>query len=263
MRSLKTLTAGLLLSLAALGVTATPSAAANFDAAQKQEIEKIVKDYLLENPSVIRDVFGLLRAEDAKREAAAQKERSEQAKQALVDNKDALFNAEGQVVFGNPDGDVTLIEFLDYNCGYCKQAFSNMLELLDSDKNLRFIIKEWPVLGQPSMEAALVAMAVSEEAPEKYWDFHKDMMTLRGRANQESALRVAEKLGISREILEKRFQDRALLKPIEENYRLAESLHLTGTPGFVLGDEVIPGFVPADTLREKIKEIRSCGSTSC
>ncbi|TLP48957.1 DsbA family protein [Cohaesibacter sp. CAU 1516] len=263
MRSLKNLTASLIISLAAFGFTATPSAAESFDADQKQEIEKIVKDYLLENPSVIRDVFGLLRAEDAKREAADREERAEQAKQALADNKDALLSAEGQVVFGNPDGDVTLVEFLDYNCGYCKQAFSSMIDLLESDKNLRFIVKEWPVLGQPSMEAALVAMAVSEAAPEKYWDFHKDMMTLRGRANKESALRVAEKLGISRDDLEKRFEDRALLKPIEENYRLAESLQLTGTPGFIIGDEVIPGFVPADVLIGKIKEVRSCGSTSC
>lgn len=263
MRSLKNLTASLLVSLAAIGFTAAPSAAASFDADQKQEIEKIVKDYLLENPSIIRDVFGLLRAEDAKREEAAQKERAEQAKQALIDNKDALLNAEGQVVFGNPKGDVTLVEFLDYNCGYCKQAFASMIDLLDGDKNIRFIVKEWPVLGQPSMEAALVAIAVSKVAPDKYWDFHKDMMTLRSRANKESALRVAEKLGIPRDEIEGQLDDRALLEPIEENYRLAESLQLTGTPGFVVGDEVIPGFVPADVLVGKIKEIRTCGSTSC
>lgn len=263
MRPLKTLTASLFMSLAAIGFTATPSAAASFDTDQKQEIEKIVKDYLLENPGIIRDVFGLLRAEDAKREAADREERAEQAKKALVENKDELLNAKGQVVFGNPDGDVTLVEFLDYNCGYCKQAFASMIDLIDSDKNLRFIVKEWPVLGQPSMEAALVAMAVSKVAPDKYWDFHKDMMTLRTRANKELALRVAEKLGISRAQLESHLEDRSLLKPIEENYRLAEALQLSGTPGFVIGDEVIPGFVPADVLIGKIKEVRSCGSTSC
>lgn len=263
MRSLKNLTASLLLSLAAFGFTATPSAAEKFDADQKQEIETIVKEYLLENPGIIRDVFGLLRAEDAKREQEARADRAEKAKVALAANKDELLNTEGQVIFGNPDGDVTLVEFLDYNCGYCKQAFSNMLELLDSDKNIRFIVKEWPVLGQPSMEAALIALAVSEEAPEKYWDFHKGMMTLRGRANKESSLRVAEKLGISRDALEKRYEDRSLLKPIEDTYRLAEALQLTGTPGFVVGDEIIPGFVPADTLRVKIGEIRKCGSTTC
>ena len=263
MLTLKNMTASLLLSLAAFGLTAAPTAAEKFDADQKQEIETIVKEYLLENPSIIRDVFGLLRAEDAKREQQARAERAEKAKLALVNHKDELLNTEGQVVFGNPDGDVTLVEFLDYNCGYCKQAFSNMLELLDSDKNIRFIVKEWPVLGQPSMEAALVALSVAEEAPDKYWDFHKGMMTLRGRANKEAALRVAEKLDISRAALEARYEDRSLLKPIEDNYRLADALQLTGTPGFVVGDEIIPGFVPADTLRVKIGKMRECGSTTC
>ena len=263
MRSLKNLTAGLLFSFALTGAAIAPATAESFDADQKQEIETIVKEYLLENPGIIREVFGLLRAEDAKREQAARQNRAEQAKKALVAQKDAIYNTEGQVVFGNPDGDVTLVEFLDYNCGYCKQAFGNMLELLDSDKNLRLIVKEWPVLGQPSMEAALIALAVSEEAPEKYWDFHKAMMTMRGRANRESSLRIAEKLGIARDSLEKRADDHSLIKPIEDTYRLADALQLTGTPGFVIGDEVIPGFVPADTLRGKIKAVRECGSTRC
>ncbi len=171
---------------------------------------------------MIRKVFAVLREQDAEREKQAQGQRAERAKEALVANKDQIFDAEGQVVLGNPDGDVTLVEFLDYNCGYCKQAFGSMLELMDKDKNLRMVIKEWPVLGPQSMEAALVAVAVSKEAPpEKYWDFHKGMMTLRGTASKESALRVAEKVGISRANLEALYEDRTLVKTIEESYRLA------------------------------------------
>ena len=263
MRLITPLITKLLMAFALIGVLAAPATAAEFSDNQKEEIEKIVTDYLLENPDVIRKVFGILREQDAKREQQAQAERADKAKAALVANKDEIFNGEGQVVLGNPDGDVTLVEFLDYNCGYCKQAFGNMLELMDSDKNLRVVLKEWPVLGQPSMEAALVAIAVTKEAPERYWDFHKGMMTLRGRANKESALRVAEKIGVSREKLETLYEDRALLKPIEDAYRLADALQLTGTPGYVVGDEIIPGFVPVSTLKTKIKDIRTCGSTSC
>ena len=263
MRQSKHLITFLLLAITAFGFALAPASAEKFDDSQKKEIEQIVTDYLLENPDVIRKVFGILRQQDADREKQAQANRADLAKEALVANKDQIFDAEGQVVLGNPDGDVTLVEFLDYNCGYCKQAFSSMLELMDTDKNLRMVIKEWPVLGPQSMEAALVAVAVSKEAPEKYWDFHKGMMTLRGTASKESALRMAEKVGISRSKLEALYADRTLVKTIEESYRLADALQLTGTPGYVLADEVIPGFVPVDTLKTKIEEIRSCGSTTC
>ncbi|SNY93788.1 Protein-disulfide isomerase [Cohaesibacter sp. ES.047] len=263
MQPVKHLIALLLFAIATTGLAAGNANAASFDDAQKEEIEQIVTDYLLENPDVIRQVFGKLREEDSKREQAARAERANRAKQALAENKDELLNAEDQIVFGNPDGDVTIVEFLDYNCGYCKQAFGSMLSLVESDKDLRFIVKEWPVLGPQSMEAALVAMAVTQEAPEKYWDFHKAMMTLRGTADKESALRVAEKLGLSRSKLEALYEDKSLIKPIEDNYRLAEALQLTGTPGFVVGDEVIPGFVPAQALQSKLESVRSCGSTTC
>lgn len=251
------------LALFSASFLTSPIHAAEFNDTEKQEIEKIVTDYLLENPDVIRKVFGILRQQDAEREQHAAFERAAQAKRALASNKEEIFNGKGQVVLGNPNGDVTLVEFLDYNCGYCKQAFGNMLKLMETDKNLRVVLKEWPVLGPQSMEAALIAVGVTREAPEKYWDFHKGMMTLRGTASKESALRVAEKLGISREKLETQFEDKANVKPIEDAYRLADALQLTGTPGYVLGDEVIPGFVPVNVLQEKIKEIRACGSTSC
>lgn len=251
------------LALVTVGLMTAPVSAAEFNDTQKKEIETIVTDYLLKNPDVIRKVFGILRKQDEEKQQQASMERAAKAKLALASHKEEVFNGKGQVVLGNPDGDVTLVEFLDYNCGYCKQAFGGMLKLIDSDKNLRVVLKEWPVLGPQSMEAALVAVAVTKQAPEKYWDFHKGMMTLRGTASKETALRVAEKIGISRAKLEALYEDKKLVKPIEESYRLADALQLTGTPGYVVGDEIIPGFVPVKVLEEKIKSIRSCGSTSC
>ena len=250
-------------AIAFMGVASMPASAAEFNTEQKQEIESIISDYLLENPDLIRQVFTILSQQEAEKQKQAELERAKLAQQALVENQEELFNAKDQIVLGNPKGDVTLVEFLDYNCGYCKQAFGSMLELMDSDKNLRVVLKEWPILGPQSQEAALVAVGVTKVAPEKYWDFHKAMMTMRGTANKESALRVAEKLNIPRDELEKLYEDTDTRKPIMDAYRLAEALNLNGTPGYVLGDEVIPGYIALEAFESKIANLRSCGSTSC
>ncbi|MCT4655255.1 MAG: DsbA family protein [Cohaesibacter sp.] len=246
-----------------LGLLGSPAQSAEFSDSQKTEIEKIVVDYLLENPDLMRKVFGILQKQDEERAMAAQHAQAQKAKLTLTEKKDLIFNAKGDAVVGNAEGDVTMVEFLDYNCGFCKRAFANMLELMEKDKKLRIVIKEWPVLGPPSMEAGLVAVAVQKTDPSKYWDFHKGMMTLRGLANKESALRVAEKVGLDRTKLEKLVDDPATLDPIKASYALAEELGLTGTPAYVIGEELIPGAVDTSVLRDKIKLARDCGSTSC
>ncbi|MCV6548056.1 MAG: DsbA family protein [Cohaesibacter sp.] len=248
-------------TLLAFGLFASPfvhisAKAAEFNKDQKAEIEKIVVDYLLENPDVIRKVFGLLRQQDEAKEQQVAAERAQKAKQALAASKDSIFNSDADPVVGNPNGNVTLVEFLDYNCHYCKRAFSNMLTLVEKDKNLRIVIKEWPVLGPQSVEASLVAIAVQKTDPSKYWDFHKGMMTQRGQANKETALRMAEKVGLDRKKIEAMMDDRKTLAPIEASYALADELGLTGTPAYVVGDEVIPGFVPITTLQTMIEETR-------
>ncbi|WP_316862755.1 DsbA family protein [uncultured Cohaesibacter sp.] len=263
MRKNKPLFVFLFAALSILSLSAISSRAAEFNDDQKQEIGKIVEDYLLENPDVIRKVFVILSQQEAERQKQAELARAEQAKQALAEHQDEIFGGKDQIVLGNPKGDVTLVEFIDYNCGYCKQAFGSMLELIEKDKKLRIVLKEWPILGPQSQEAAIVAVGVTKLAPEKYWDFHKGMMTLRGSANKESALRTAEKLGISREELEKLYNDESLTEPIIDSMRLADLLQLTGTPGYVIGDEVIPGFIPLEAIESKIESVRSCGSTSC
>ncbi|SNZ08010.1 DsbA family protein [Cohaesibacter gelatinilyticus] len=254
-------TSGLLaFGLLASPITQPAASATEFSTDQKAEIEKIMVDYLLENPDVIRKVFGLLREQDAKREQAAATERAEKAKLVLASKKTEIFNSDLDPVVGNANGDVTMVEFLDYNCGYCKRAFSNMLTLMEKDQNLRIVIKEWPVLGPQSVEASLVAVAVQKTDPSKYWDFHKGMMTLRGQANKETALRVAEKIGLDRAKLETMMDDKETLKPIEASYALADELGLTGTPAYVVGEELIPGFVPVTTLETMIEVARKKSS---
>jgi len=222
----------------------------------RSEIEKIVREYLLQNPEVIRDA--LTELERREREAA------ELARlQAVSDSSEILFNSTRQVVLGNPDGDVTMVEFFDYNCGYCKRALGDMLRLIEGDPNLRVVLKEFPVLGQGSVEAAQVAIALNEVAPEKYDAFHQVMLTQRGQANRASSIRAAEEVGVPEDKLAEAMNSDVIGATIEEVYALANRLGLTGTPSYVIGNEVVMGAVGYDQLLQKIADARNCDQATC
>ncbi|MEP3276125.1 MAG: DsbA family protein [Stappiaceae bacterium] len=248
------LAAGLALTICLL-VTG-PATAASFKADQKGEIEQIVRDYLLANPEVIRDAMQELERRQAEEERLA-------AEQAVADSSGVLFNSTRQVELGNPKGDVTLVEFFDYNCGYCKRSLLDMLRLINEDKNLRVVLKEFPVLGQPSVEAAQVSIAANIVDPSKYSDFHQQLLQGRNRANKASALQIAGKAGYDIAEVEKAMEQPEVIATIEEVYELANRLSLTGTPSFVVGNEVVMGAVGYDSLKQKIAAIRDCGTATC
>ncbi len=219
---------------------------------KRQEIESVIRSYLLENPEIIREaIFELEKKEAAQAETA----RSE----TLDSAKDTLVNSKRQVVLGNPDGDVTLVEFFDYNCGYCRRAMGDMARLLEEDKNLRVVLKEFPVLGEASVEAAQVAIAVNAVAPDKYYDFHEKLLTEPGRANKAKALGIVADLGVNNDAIETAMNDAEVNATIEEVYSLANRLGLTGTPSYVVGKNVLIGAVGYDQLKAKIEETRQCG----
>jgi protein-disulfide isomerase len=226
------------------------------DDTQKAAIEDIVRDYLMEHPEVIRDAMQALQArqeaEEAKRQSAA-----------VEDNKDKIFNSKNQVVIGNPDGDVTLVEFFDYNCSYCRRAQGDMARLLQEDGKLRVVLKEFPVLGPGSLEAAQVAVGVNAIAPEKYREFHDKMLADRAQASGARAIAVAESIGIDADKLREASKEENVRATIEEVYSIANSLGLTGTPSYVVGDEVVIGAVGYDALKAKIEAARACGSGTC
>lgn len=226
------------------------------DPAQKAAIEDIVRDYLMEHPEVIRDAMNALQARQEAEEAKRQTS-------AITDNKDKIFNSKNQVVLGNPDGDVTLVEFFDYNCTYCRRAQADMNRLLKEDGKLRVVLKEFPVLGPGSLEAAQVAVAVNAIAPERYLEFHDKMLGDRGQASAARAIAVAESLGIDPDKLREASKEGEVRPTIEEVYAIANSLGLTGTPSYVVGDEVVIGAVGYDALKAKIEAVRACGSATC
>jgi protein-disulfide isomerase len=242
---------------AALLMLALPVAAQDFTAPQKSEIERIIRDYLVSHPEVLQEAI----AELDKRQAAADLEK---AKTAITSNAETLFNSSRQVVLGNPSGDVTMVEFFDYNCGFCKRALPDMLSLLKDDPKLKVILKEFPVLGPGSVEAAKVAVAVrmQDKAGKKYLEFHQKLLGGRGQADKARALAVAKEVGMDMKRVDIDMASDEVKVSLEESLKLGETLGLNGTPSYIIGDDVVIGAVGLDALRTKVSTAR-CGKAVC
>ena len=249
-------------ALAALGAAAliglAPPAgnAAEFGAPQRTEIEKIVREYIISHPEVLQEAM----AELEKRQSEAEAVKHQAAVSA---NAKALFSSPRQVVLGNPNGNVTMVEFFDYNCGYCKRAMDDMLTLL-KDPNLKVVLKEFPVLGPGSVEAAKVAVAVrmQDKTGKKYLEFHQKLLGGRGQADKDRALAVARDVGMDMTRIAKDMESPETRESLQESFKLADALGLNGTPSYVVGKDVVIGAVGLTALKEKINNAR-CGQSAC
>jgi protein-disulfide isomerase len=244
---LRTIVAAAALALCA----AAPVHAEGFSDGQRGEIEKIVKDYLVAHPEVLQEAM----AELEKRQAAAE---TEKHRTAVKEHRETLFNSTRQVTLGNPQGDVTMVEFFDYNCGYCKRALADMLDLMKNDPKLKVVLKEFPVLGQGSVEAAQVAVAVrmQDKTGKKYLEFHQKLLSGRGQADKARALAVAKEIGLDMARLEKDMTGDEVKATIEESMKMAEALGLNGTPSYVVGSDVVIGAVGLAALKDKVETAR-------
>ena len=242
----------LLCAVGAIGATAQ-----TISNAQRGEIERIIREYLIKNPEVLQEAI----AELEKKQAASE---AEKHRKAVKDNAQALFNSPLHVTLGNPQGDVTLVEFFDYNCGYCKRAFDDKMELMKADSKLKVVIKEFPVLGQGSVEAARVSTAVrmQDKTGKKYLEFHQKLLMGRGQADRTRALAVAREVGLDIARLERDMASEEARASTEEAFKLAEKLGLNGTPSYVIGDDVVVGAVGVAALRTKVNTAR-CGKATC
>ncbi|HEY3640783.1 MAG TPA: DsbA family protein [Xanthobacteraceae bacterium] len=249
--------AALPLAIALAAWAPPPARAQSFAPDQRGEIEKIVREYLLSHPEVLQDAM----AELEKRQTA---EDAEKHLAAIKDNATAIFSSPRQVNLGNLQGDVTMVEFFDYNCAFCKRAMSDMLDLLKTDAKLRVVLKEFPVLGEGSVQAAQVAVAVrmQDKAGKKYLDFHTKLLGGRGPADKARALAVAKEVGFDMTRLDKDLQSDEVKQTLEENLKLAEGLGLNGTPSYVFPAEVVVGAVGLPALKGKINSAR-CGKETC
>ena len=235
----------------ALGATLAPAHAQSVSAPQRAEIEKIVREYLLAHPEVLQEAM----AELEKKQQLAELEK---ARSAIKNHSEALFISPRQVTLGNPQGDVTFVEFFDYNCGYCKRAMSDMFDLMKHDPKLKVVLKEFPVLGPSSVEAAQVAVAVrmQDKTGKKYLEFHTKLLTGRGQIDKAKAMATARDIGLDMARLEKDLKSDEIGKTLEESMKLAEALGLNGTPSYVIGNDVVIGAVGLAALSQKVQAAR-------
>jgi protein-disulfide isomerase len=253
---LKTLQAVAVFGTLALGPSAMAQNAV-FNDQQRQAIGEIVKDYLLKNPEVITEVISELERRQAEAQQVAQAG-------AVKETRQSLLNAPHSYVAGNASGDVTLVEFFDYNCGYCKKALADVQTLMKSDPKLRVVLKDFPVLGPDSVEASRVALAVKNQLQgQKLFDYHVKLLDSRGRVNGERAVAVAKEMGVDTARLQKDMESAEVRNALQENMALGDKLNLTGTPAFIVGETVIPGAVGMEPLKQLVASVRQCGKAAC
>lgn len=247
---MKRLTTALALGLGLLG---SPGMALDLDAMTPEEraaFRDEVRAYLLDNPEVIMEAVNLLEQRQATAQAQADFD-------LVAQNADEIFDDGFSFVGGNPDGDITVVEFMDYRCGYCKRAFSEVENLLAQDGNIRFVVKEFPILGEQSLLASRYAIATRMVAgDDAYKALHDALMTFNGDITLPALRRLADTFSLNSDAIEARMDDEAISDELRATRALAQKLQITGTPTFVVKDEMLRGYLPYDQLRALVEEKR-------
>jgi protein-disulfide isomerase len=234
-----------------------PASAKEPTTEERAAIEAVIKDYLLKNPEVIQEALAELQRR--------QEEQTRLARLKVIEDKNGpLFTSPAAISIGDPKGDITIVEFFDYNCGYCKKGLPDIQKILDGDKKVRIVLRDFPILSKESQEAAIVAMALKKQfEPAKFWDFHVKLMGTRGRIGKDQALGTAQEAGADMERLAKDMASDAIRSHLSETMEFAQQLDISGTPSYVLGDEVVVGAVGFEDLTARIAALRKCGKSSC
>ena len=237
------------IAAAAMLAVVTPALAQqNETLTEKGKLEQTIHDYLLAHPEVIVEALEIYQAEQEK--AAAER----QAK-AIVERREELTHAADSPVLGNPDGNVTVVEFFDYRCPYCKSVAHSFIDLFEADGNVRFVLKEFPILGEDSVFAAKAALAAHMQG--KYRELHVALMDFKGKVTSQDVRQLAASVGIDVARLEKDMQDPAIVDSINRNLSLGEAIGVRGTPAFIIGDKMIPGAISAEDMQKRIAAARN------
>ena len=197
-------------------------------------------------------------------ERKAKVEENDARRVAIAHAGKEIFNSDFQAVVGNPNGKITLVEFFDYNCGYCKRAMDDIAKLMKGNPDLRVVLKDFPVLGVDSVEAAQVASAARKQVSgAKFWDFHQKLMMTKGKIGREQAMSAAKEVGLDMAKLQKDAADPEIKDKLAGVLKLGEGLSINGTPSYIIGDEVVVGAVGYDELKKRIDSMGKCGKTEC
>ena len=223
----------------------------NLTNADRKVLQKEIRRYILENPDIIFEAADIVR----KREAALEVQEDEELIQS---NFNEIFYDNYSYVGGNPDGDITIVEFVDYKCGYCRKAAELVRELIAKDDNIRFVVKEFPILGEASLVSSKFAIAVKNiGGPEKYKVAHDILLALTAEPTEIYLRRIAKELELNPEELFEAMQSDLVAQEIDQTRELAQKLQISGTPTFILGDQFLRGFVPLEILAKAIQSERT------
>lgn len=239
-------------AIALASVALAPLAASAQDKARtytRAELQKIVKDTLMEDPQIIIDAVEQL-------QVRKQAEQEEQARQVIGAYKTSLFEDKESPVAGAKDGDITIVEFFDYNCGYCKRSLPNVMKLLKEDPKVKVVFKEYPVLAPSSEDAARASLAMYYLEPDRYFDFHAALFQLGGKFDEKNILAVAEGMGADREKFKEMMQSKRVTAHIEDTRELAAKMGAQGVPVFIIGNEMFPGAITYEAMKQQVNIVR-------
>lgn len=239
---------GFLLSGLLAAAFATPAFAQSaLSDAQKKEVRGLVREYILANPEIITEAVQLLQEKEEKAKTA-------KVTAAIKSNRAALVNPPEGTVLGNPKGDVTVVEFFDYNCGYCKQLYPTLMDTVKEDGKIKLVVKEFPILGNPSVVASRAALAARKQ--NKYTEFHMAMLSHRGSLSEETIMKLAADVKLDVKKLQADMKAPEINEILTKNHALAQELGIEGTPAIVIGETLVPGALQKDHLQELIADAR-------
>jgi protein-disulfide isomerase len=242
---------GLLLGLTSLPALAEEKAPLSDD--ERNALHAEIRAYLLEHPEVLVEAMDVLQSREE--EASVLRD-----VQMVSTNANAIFASPNDWVGGNPNGDITLVEFMDYRCGYCRKAYEEVEKLIEEDGNIRFVVKEFPILGEASLLSAQFAISVLQlHGPKAYETAHDALMTLRGEPTMDTLARLAKDLGLEAKPILDRMNTPPVMAVIQENHALADEMEINGTPAFVLKDMVMRGYAPLETMQDFVAAARADG----
>ena len=224
---------------------------AAFTTAEEEAIRQLVRDYLLANPELVIEAAQAYRAQQQELE-------QQQAREMLVSLRPELDRDPNSPVIGNPDGDVVVVEFFDYRCPYCVRVAKDLRETVESDGNIRLVMKEFPILGPESVTAARMALAAEQQG--KYEDLHFALMTISGHFSERKAFKIAEDLGLDLDRLRRDMEAPEIDAMLQRNFELAQALQINGTPAFVIGEEIVRGAIDMESLRIIVGQTRANSS---
>lgn len=247
--------ASCLVALPVLAQTTSPAVAAANAPVTRDQIPQLVREALVNDPTILKDAV-------EKMQSKQEEDMQKQAKEGIAKNKDKLIADVDSPWVGAKDADVTVVEFFDYHCGYCKKILPDMLQLIEKDKKVRVIFKEFPILSEDSALAARAAIAVNRIAKDKYLDFHKAMFEMKGKFDEKAIMAEAKKIGVDSAKLKAEMAKPEIDAELDKNRKLAADMGIRGTPAVIIGDEFMPGAVPYEAMQKAVDATRAASAKS-